>query len=56
MTVRCVGIGGCRKKGGMMCRSYMATMEEKHSMRGRAHLLFETVNGEREVGVLKLIF
>ena len=30
-----------------MCPSYMATLEEKHSTRGRAHLLFEMLNGER---------
>jgi len=29
-----------------MCPSYMATMEEKHSTRGRARLLFEMLNGE----------
>lgn len=51
--LRCVGVGECRKKDGTMCPSYMATMEEKHSTRGRAHLLFEMLNGEREQGVLK---
>ena len=29
-----------------MCPSYMVTREEKHSTRGRAHLLFEMLNGE----------
>jgi len=29
-----------------MCPSYMATREEKHSTRGRAHLLFEMLQGE----------
>ena len=29
-----------------MCPSYMVTREEKHSTRGRAHLLFEMMNGE----------
>src|SRR5262249_30255762 len=29
-----------------MCPSYMATLEEKHSTRGRAHLLFELLNGD----------
>ncbi len=29
-----------------MCPSYMATREEMHSTRGRAHLLFEMVQGE----------
>jgi FAD/FMN-containing dehydrogenase/ferredoxin len=46
-TVRCVGIGNCRRKsGGVMCPSYMVTHEEKHSTRGRAHLLWEMLNGE----------
>ena len=39
---RCVGIGQCRKQeGGVMCPSYRATQEERHSTRGRARLLFE---------------
>jgi Fe-S oxidoreductase len=29
-----------------MCPSYMATLEEEHSTRGRAHLLFEMLQGE----------
>ena len=46
-TVRCVGIGECRRmKGGVMCPSYMVTREEKHSTRGRAHLLWEMLNNE----------
>jgi FAD/FMN-containing dehydrogenase/Fe-S oxidoreductase len=50
-TLRCVGIGNCRKtKGGVMCPSYMVTMEEKHSTRGRAHLLWNMVQGE-EIGL-----
>ena len=43
-TLRCVGVGKCRRQqadGGVMCPSYMATLEERHSTRGRAHLLFE---------------
>jgi FAD/FMN-containing dehydrogenase/Fe-S oxidoreductase len=44
--LRCVGVGECRKKSGTMCPSYMATMEERHSTRGRAHLLFEMVQGD----------
>ena len=41
-TLRCVGVGKCRRDdGGTMCPSYMATREERHSTRGRAHLLFE---------------
>ncbi len=39
---RCVGVGLCRRlEGGTMCPSFMVTREEKHSTRGRAHLLFE---------------
>jgi Fe-S oxidoreductase len=46
-TVRCVGLGDCRKtQGGAMCPSYMATLEEEHSTRGRAHMLFELLQGE----------
>ena len=47
-TVRCVGIGNCRRKDGdgVMCPSYMVTREEKHSTRGRAHLLWEMLNGD----------
>jgi FAD/FMN-containing dehydrogenase/Fe-S oxidoreductase len=44
--LRCVGVGECRKKEGTMCPSYMATREEMHSTRGRAHLLFEMQRGE----------
>ncbi len=44
--LRCVGVGECRKKSGTMCPSYMATGEEKHSTRGRAHLLFEMIQGD----------
>ena len=55
-TLRCVGVGECRKKEGTMCPSYMATQEEMHSTRGRAHLLFEMLNGGREDGVLKKLW
>ena len=44
--LRCVGVGECRKKEGTMCPSYMATKEEMHSTRGRAHLLFEMLRGD----------
>jgi FAD/FMN-containing dehydrogenase/Fe-S oxidoreductase len=45
-TLRCVGVGACRKHDhGTMCPSYMVTREEKHSTRGRAHLLWEMLNG-----------
>jgi Fe-S oxidoreductase len=46
-TLRCIGLGACRKNdGGTMCPSYMATREEQHSTRGRAHMLFELLQGE----------
>ena len=36
----CSGLGACRKKlSGTMCPSYMATLEETHSTRGRANVL-----------------
>lgn len=48
---RCVGVGKCRRAAGhgdqdTMCPSYMVTREEKHSTRGRAHLLWEMTRGE----------
>ncbi len=46
-TTRCVGVGACRKQdGGTMCPSYMVTHEERHSTRGRAHLLWEMMQGD----------
>ena len=46
-TLRCAGVGACRKEtAGTMCPSYMATREEKHSTRGRAHLLWEMLQGK----------
>jgi FAD/FMN-containing dehydrogenase/Fe-S oxidoreductase len=46
-SLRCIGLGACRKQdGGAMCPSYMVTLEEEHSTRGRAHLLFEMLQGE----------
>jgi len=46
-AVRCVGIGKCRKRdAGTMCPSYMVTLDERHSTRGRAHLLFEMLRGD----------
>jgi FAD/FMN-containing dehydrogenase/Fe-S oxidoreductase len=44
---RCIGLGACRKNDtGSMCPSYMVTREEEHSTRGRAHMLFELLQGE----------
>ena len=47
-TLRCVGVGKCRVPDAtdVMCPSYMATREEKHSTRGRARLLFEMLQGD----------
>src|SRR5665648_308074 len=44
---RCVGVGKCRQSsGGVMCPSYQVTKEEKYSTRGRAHLLWEMLEGD----------
>ena len=46
-ALRCTGLGECRKHDyGTMCPSYMATLEERHSTRGRARLLWELLQGE----------
>jgi FAD/FMN-containing dehydrogenase/Fe-S oxidoreductase len=45
--LRCVGVGECRRASdGTMCPSYRVTMEEKHSTRGRARLLWEMLQGK----------
>jgi FAD/FMN-containing dehydrogenase/Fe-S oxidoreductase len=42
----CSGLGACRKKlDGTMCPSYMATLEEQHSTRGRANALRLAMSG-----------
>ena len=42
----CSGVGVCRKKMvGTMCPSYMATLEEEHSTRGRANALRAALAG-----------
>jgi FAD/FMN-containing dehydrogenase/Fe-S oxidoreductase len=44
---RCVGVGRCRRDDtGVMCPSYRATRDERHSTRGRAKLLVELFQGE----------
>ena len=51
-TLRCVGIGKCRRKDGKkggddtMCPSFMVTHEERHTTRGRAHHLWEMLHGD----------
>jgi FAD/FMN-containing dehydrogenase/Fe-S oxidoreductase len=45
--LRCVGVGECRRTDrGTMCPSFQVTREEMHSTRGRAHLLFEMLEGD----------
>ena len=49
-TEMCNGAGVCRKKvgsGGTMCPSYMATLEEKDSTRGRANTFRSLLSGDR---------
>jgi FAD/FMN-containing dehydrogenase/Fe-S oxidoreductase len=42
----CNGVGVCRKKlEGTMCPSYMATLDEEHSTRGRANALRAVLSG-----------
>jgi FAD/FMN-containing dehydrogenase/Fe-S oxidoreductase len=46
-ALRCVGAGKCRDiSAGTMCPSYMATLDEEHTTRGRARVLFEMLRGE----------
>ncbi|MGN6276250.1 MAG: FAD-binding and (Fe-S)-binding domain-containing protein [Solirubrobacterales bacterium] len=47
---RCLGVGACRDQSGTMCPSYQVTLEERHSTRGRARLLFEMMRGEELEG------
>ncbi len=44
---RCTGVGKCvaPAAGGVMCPSYVATLDEKDSTRGRARVLQEAVTG-----------
>ncbi len=45
----CNGAGVCRKKsGGVMCPSYMATLDERHSTRGRGNALRLAATGQLE--------
>ncbi|HEY3728159.1 MAG TPA: FAD-binding and (Fe-S)-binding domain-containing protein [Solirubrobacteraceae bacterium] len=43
---RCFGVGACRDQNAVMCPSYQVTLEEKHSTRGRARLLFEMLRSD----------
>jgi len=43
----CNGAGVCRKKNeGTMCPSYMVTLDDKHSTRGRANMMREILSGK----------
>ena len=43
----CNGVGACRKKlVGTMCPSYIATLDEKHTTRGRANVLRAALSGK----------
>jgi len=50
-ALRCVGVGKCRRKDSQkadddtMCPSFMVTHAERHTTRGRAHHLWEMLNG-----------
>ncbi len=47
---RCNGAGVCRKKsGGTMCPSYMGTLDERHSTRGRGNALRLAVTGQLDL-------
>ncbi len=47
----CNGAGVCRKRsGGTMCPSYMATLDERHSTRGRGNALRLAVTGQFAAG------
>jgi FAD/FMN-containing dehydrogenase/Fe-S oxidoreductase len=49
----CSGVGACRKpRGGTMCPSYMVTLEEAHSTRGRANALRAAISGRLPLGAL----
>jgi FAD/FMN-containing dehydrogenase/Fe-S oxidoreductase len=50
---RCFGVGACRDQSGVMCPSYQVTLEEKHSTRGRARLLFEMMRADGREGSLE---
>jgi FAD/FMN-containing dehydrogenase/Fe-S oxidoreductase len=44
---QCNGAGVCRKRtGGTMCPSYMATLDERHSTRGRGNALRLAITGQ----------
>lgn len=47
----CNGAGVCRRKqGGVMCPSYQATLDERHSTRGRGNALRLAITGQIDLG------
>jgi FAD/FMN-containing dehydrogenase/Fe-S oxidoreductase len=47
---RCVGVGACRgDSAAVMCPSWRATRDERHSTRGRARVLLEMLRGDGPV-------
>lgn len=47
----CNGAGVCRRKqGGVMCPSYQATLDERHSTRGRGNVLRLAITGQTQLG------
>jgi len=52
-TELCNGAGFCRKTaGGTMCPSYRATLDERHSTRGRANAIRVAVTGQTSGGAV----
>lgn len=52
LAEKCNGSGDCRKtedSSGVMCPSYQATRDEKHSTRGRANTLREVLTNSKEL-------
>jgi FAD/FMN-containing dehydrogenase/Fe-S oxidoreductase len=47
---QCNGQGVCRKDTGVMCPSFQATREERHSTRGRANLLRALISRPHTIG------
>jgi len=47
----CNGVGQCRSMEGTMCPTYMATLDEAHSTRGRANALRAGISGVWEGGI-----
>lgn len=49
----CNGAGVCRRKqGGLMCPSYQATLDERHSTRGRGNALRLAITGQSKLGTV----